>query len=128
MGRPRMPTARLKLVGAFKKNPARLKEREGEPEVATPLGEPPAYFNAARKEAWYEIAARGPWLCDADRFPVERLSVLLVKWRDGEASSAQEKMLDALCIRLGFTPADRSKVKVPGSKAKPANAFGSLTG
>lgn len=127
MSRPRLPTARLKLVGAFKKDPQRLAARAGEPEVTTPLGDPPAYFNASRREAWYEIQGQAPWVTGADRIPVERLSVLLVRWRDGEATAAQEKMLDALCIRVGLTPADRSRIKVPGTK-KPTNAFGELAG
>ena len=85
MARPRKPTKYLKLVGAFKKNPKRLKEREGEPEVTAPLGDPPDRLDEAEKARWHELAADMPWLGGADRVAVEPVLGL----SEGDAIEAQ---------------------------------------
>lgn len=59
MARPRTPTNVLKLRGAFKKDPARGREREDEPIVTEPLGEPPEDWNDWQLKAWANIVSWG---------------------------------------------------------------------
>jgi hypothetical protein len=127
VSRPRKPTQVLKLSGAFKRNPKREKEREGEPEVVEPLGEPPEQLNEAQSARWHEMAGWCSWLTVADRPMVEVVAKLWQAVRDGTASSPDLKTLVACLSHLGMTPVDRSKVKVPGKKPKP-NKFGELAG
>ena len=109
-------------------DPKRKKDREGEPEITTPLGPPPANLNEAEQKRWNEIATWCSWATIADRILVEQTSKLWQLSRDNKATIAQEKLLASNLIRLGMTPADRSKVKVPGDKPKAKNAFGALSG
>jgi hypothetical protein len=68
MARPRMPTALLELRGGFKNRPSRLKARQYEPIVTTPLPEPPPSLPKPVRAAWVEMQTRGFWLTSADRF------------------------------------------------------------
>ena len=128
MARPRTPTPVLKLRGAFKRHPERRAAREREPEVTEPLGDAPEYFNEALRARWDEILDWAPWLRVSDRIEVEEAARLWQDSRDGKASTAERKLLASHLIHLGLTPADRSKVQMPGVPAKPKNAFGALTG
>ena len=67
MGRPRKPAKILELSGAFRKNPARKKAREGELQVRSPLGPPPAEWVEKEAhsqrckdllEAWHQVLAQ----------------------------------------------------------------------
>lgn len=67
MARPRKPAKVLELSGAFRKNPARKKAREGELKISSPLGPPPAEWvekaehSQRCKEllaAWHQILAQ----------------------------------------------------------------------
>ena len=64
MGRLPQPKAVLEISGAGKKNPARLKARENEPEPTGGIGEPPARWKkpcsimpGAREEIWREYVS-----------------------------------------------------------------------
>ena len=127
MGRPRTPTAVLRLRGAFKKHPEREKEREGEPEVTEPLGDPPDCLNEAQVARWHEVSGWCPWLTVADRLGVEIVARLWVDLRDGKAGAPELKSLITCLSHLGMFATDRAKIKVPG-KQKKANKFGALTG
>lgn len=67
MARPRTPTALLEIRGAFKRNPSRLKARQGEPIITSPLPSPPAHLSEEARTAWEEMKSRGHWLKSADR-------------------------------------------------------------
>ena len=124
-GRPRTPTKVLKLRGAFKKNPQRGREREGEPESVGPLGDPPDQFDEAHRARWAEISGWCSWLGDADRPTVEAVCVLWMKVRNNQAKSADFGLLIQYLSKLGMTPTDRSRVKVPQAAPK-KNAFQEL--
>lgn len=116
MSRPRKPTRVLKLNGAFERNPKRGKEREHEPEVTDPLGDPPQSFDEAQRSRWQELAAWCPWLTIVDRPAVEIVCRLWMKMRANEAKTADYGVLMNTLSRLGMTPVDRSKVKMPSAK------------
>jgi hypothetical protein len=68
MGRPRTPTAVLKLRGAFINHPSRGRDREFEPRIATGLPAPPQYLESGPAAMWLAIQSRGYRLTSADRF------------------------------------------------------------
>ena len=125
MSRPRKPTALLKLEGAFKNHPKREKEREHEPQVVEPLGDPPDSLDEAEQARWNEIAAMAPWATYADRIIVEELARLWMMSRRRTATPAHGKRLDWCLSRLGLTPSDRSKVKAP-PKREEQNPYAEL--
>jgi phage terminase small subunit len=131
MARPRLPTNVLKLKGAYKKDPQRLKARENEPENKKAIGNPPTHLDKSEKAAFREIVKLSidGVLGEADRLAVEMAAKLLIICRgqrvvNGEVvlptASEQNQFFKYLC-QFGMTPADRSKVSVP--KAKEKNPF-----
>jgi hypothetical protein len=106
------------MRGAFKANPQRKRERENEPIVTEPIGDPPTTFTGDQLQAWNDIVNRCPKgvLTKADSIAVEGASRLLALERIGKASDAQGRRLDALLGKFGMTPSDRSKVSVAGKK------------
>lgn len=116
MSRPRTPTKVLKMRGAFERNPKRGKEREHEPQVDGPLGDPPETFDEAQRARWVEIASWCPWLTVADRPAVELVCRLWVTMRAGQFKAADYVGLMNCLGRLGMTPVDRSKVRMPSAK------------
>ena len=131
MARPRKPTNVLQLSGSVKKDPARFKERENEPENVNPIGEPIESMNQHEKDAWREVVKLSipGVLGEADRLAVEMASRLLVKCRglyefEGErvpATIQEQTLFLRYLSQFGMTPADRSKINIP--KAKPKNKF-----
>jgi hypothetical protein len=127
MGRPRKPTKVLELNGAFKKDPARRKLREFEPQIEEPLGEPPDTMDESERARWADLKQMAPWLVFSDRLSAEELCRLWAMRRRGEATPADGKRLDWHMSRMGLTASDRSRVKMPGTQ-RPANKFGELAG
>ena len=126
-GRPRKPSNVLEMSGAFRKNPQRRKEREGEPQPAQPIGPPPDWMPDNVQEAWRDIVrlAPGGVLGDCDRIYVEVASELLALKRQlGVMAMEPAKLnrLETMLGKLGMNPADRSKVKAPGA-GKPNSPF-----
>jgi hypothetical protein len=113
MSRPRKPTAVLELLGAFKRNPNRKKERQNEPIATTPLPEPPDYLMADRTAAWLELKSRGYWLTSADRFLLEIAAVLIAAFRTDNQKSADTSLLIGLLGKLGFSPKERGALNLP---------------
>ena len=120
MSRPRTPTAVLELRGAFKNQPERARERAGEPRPTDPLGDPPKRLKPADKAAWREMQEHGFWLTSADQFMVEIAASLMAKHRGGTIDNPARSLLVSTLSKLGFGPAERSKMKVP-----PADESGS---
>ena len=125
MPQPRVPTNILKLRGADKKNPARLKERENEPMPKAVLGEPPRHLKREEKKCWRELVRKAPYgvIGDCDAWEVELASCLMAEYRSGRAAmpASRLNLLHSIMGRFGFTPADRSRVQVP--EQKPKNRF-----
>lgn len=138
MGRPRTPTAVLEARGAFDRNPARRREREGEPEITESIGDLPLPVSLAEDDreiekqiqhieraVWTDYARIGTWLTGADRSAFGTFCALEARRLLGIASLDQLKELRAVRNECGFSPSSRSKVKVPEKPlAKPT--FGGL--
>lgn len=116
----------LELTGAFKKDPQRRALREGEPEVASPLGDPPTVLDEAEQERWRELRRDVPWLNVTHRQVVELAVRLWMKMRKNTATAGELALLKSCWTDLGMTPSASSRVKVPPAKAK-KNAFGELS-
>ncbi len=114
MAKPRTPTNILEAKGAFDRHPDRRRERENEPQVTEPIGDPPEFRTPEELQAWIDIVTWCPKgvLFQPDRIAVERMARILALDRQGRASDAQGRALDALLGKFAMTPADRSKVQV----------------
>ena len=119
-GRPRTPTNILKLRGVEKNHPERLKERENEPVNKNPIGNPPRHLTREEKKAFRVIVKESidGVLGQADRMAVAIAARLLVKENDDEITGAQLSQLVRLLSQFGMTPADRSRINLPGGKPK----------
>ena len=130
MARPRKPTAQLKLVGAFEKDPQR--KRDSEPVCTEPVGPAPARLTEYQVEAWNYLvdSAVDGVLTRMDRAYLELVSIALSNvwyWnevmatenKDGETVAARPMVISTLQTvgfmlgKLGMTPSDRSQVVVP---------------
>ena len=123
MARPRTATNVLQLKGAFKANPSRGRERENEPVVKAGIGSAPEHLGEKEKLAWDEIVSLAPHgvLGDCDRLVVECIAELLAMKRTVGMSEFPPPLLsrlEAMLGKIGFTPSDRSKVKVPRAGEK----------
>lgn len=126
MARPRKPTKVLELTGAFVKHPERARERAGEPEVTTPLGDPPATLNQVEAGIWQEFAATGrAWLTAAERPLLEMTCQLVHRMRNRLLDTPSMGVLRGCLSDLGFNAIQRSKIKVPEAK-KPESRFAGL--
>ena len=128
MARQRTPTAKLKLLGSFKKHPERARDDEPEPSGPLPT-EPPNHLPDDVKEVWTEIVSVTPLgvLGAGDRFIMEICSNLLSEYRrDPPAmNSARLTQLRISLGALGLTPADRNRLSVPQRKV---NIFDEIGG
>lgn len=127
-GRPRTPTNILQMRGAYKNHPERAKDRENEPQICEPIGNPPATFTADQLKAWKDIVTSAPAgvLTSADALAVENAARLLALERIGQNSDSQGRRLDALLGKFGMTPSERSKVSVSVPTKRTGNPFSSL--
>jgi hypothetical protein len=123
MARPRLPTAVLELRGAFKNHPSRGKDRADEPKPTTKLGKPPVTFNAGQRKAWLDFETHGFWLTGADRFMVEVAVKLMAQHRANNIEPKEISILVGTLNKLGFGPAERSKIKAPGAKEDKPEGF-----
>ena len=121
-GRPRKPTAVHDITGAFKKNPQRKKERSGEPVPVDGIDKvPPPHFNQFQSAVYLEILEQIPprVATVSDKIIVEITAVLLAEFRFmGKLKSADLSLLIKNLSQLGMTPADRSKINLPGAPKK----------
>jgi phage terminase small subunit len=113
MARPRKPTAVLELSGAFKKDPQR--KRTNEPRPATKVGQPPPWLDDDEAEIWERMSREGFWLTSADEFLLEVAVRYQRYFRNGGTDTKAISLLVSVLNKLGFGPAERSKIKAPGS-------------
>lgn len=116
MARPRKPTAALELAGAFDKDPKRGKAREGEPRPTGKVGPPPKTLIEDAAKVWVEMSREGFWLTSADEFLLEIAAKYMAYFRIGGNDTKVIGQLIAVLNKLGFSPADRSKINAPGQK------------
>lgn len=115
-GRPRTPTAVLEAKGAFAKNPARGRAREGEPKVEQKIGPPPEHFppGSERHCYWLEYVETCHWLDRANRGMLETLCNVRYNLRHSigkfNANVASQSKLES---DLGITQAARGRCNVP---------------
>lgn len=100
-------------------NPERRKDRENEPIPNGPLGDAPPSLTPAAEAVWEEMALHGFWLTDADRLLCEIAASLMADFRIGELSVKAVPALVNTLNKLGFGPAERSKIKGPKAKEEP---------
>ena len=116
VSRHRTPTVTLMTRDTFGKNPARARQRAGEPQPSQAIGPAPATLSVEHRACFDEIVQRSHIgvLSSADSIAVEMAAALLAAFRrDPEnLSAAKFARLEALLGRFGMTPADRSKVTV----------------
>lgn len=115
-GRPRKPTAALELSGAFKNHPKRGVERKNEPKPLGKIGPPPVTLEEDAAGVWNEMAAEGFWLTSADRFQLEIAAKNMAYFRIGGSDTKMIGQLITVLNKLGFSPAERSKINAPGAK------------
>jgi hypothetical protein len=127
MGRPRTPSAVLKLRGAFRKNPQRARE---DVQVSGDIGEAPVHLSEAQRQVWGEIVSDVPLgvLSNADRIAVEVTAVLLCEFRQNPAefTAAKYARLQALLGHMGMTPADRSRLGLSAKEAVESSPWDEL--
>jgi hypothetical protein len=116
MARPRKPTAALQLAGAFQKNPSRARERANEPVPEGAIGEAPDTLTDEAAHIWDDMARVGFWLTDADAFLLEIAANMMASFRRGSFESKDISVLVNTLNKLGFGPAERSKIKAPRAK------------
>lgn len=116
MARPRKPTAALELSGAFEHDPKRKQARANEPVPTGPLGDPPPYFDEVHANQWQLMAAQAHWLTSADAFMFEVAVKYMVRFMIGTTDSKADSLLINVLNKLGFGPAERSKISAPGAK------------
>lgn len=132
-GRPRTPTAILKLRGADKKDPQRYRDRANEPRPDKPLGTCPRWFGEWQKDvsrAWKFISDACPEgvLTEMDRPAMVQLAALYAEFLGNprDFPAPKHARLHALLCSMGMTPVDRSKVAVAPKDTGPANRFARL--
>lgn len=129
MARPRKPTNILKLAGAFRKDPQRLRQREAEPKPNGPLGAPPGWLDDIERECWQWIVARIPAgvLGDSDEGALELTAWLRAQLITRKADRADRALYKAMLAELGMTPASRSKVQAkPTEDDQPKSEFAAV--
>lgn len=106
----RKPTEVLMLNGAFAKNKSR--SRPVGPKSENPIGDPPGHLTAEERKVWRELVHNAPHdvLTATDRIILELAVRQTIKMRSGDATSNDLSLLSSSLSKLGWTPADRSKV------------------
>ncbi len=115
-GRPPKPTAVLKLNGSLDHDKKRYEKRKNEPKPNGPLGEPSEWLTEEQQELWRTMAAEAHWLTSADAFMFELAVKYMADFRKGENDTKADALLINVLNKLGFGPAERSKIGGPRPK------------
>lgn len=132
MGRIAQPKAVLEISGGAKKNPARLKARENEPEPTDGIGEPPEHWKkpcsiipGTREAIWREYVAQAlpGVLGNSDRAFLELVcEVTYDARRVWSGQDRARRHLGELLKEMGGTPRRRSQVTVQKPSAAPSGS------
>ena len=119
----RKPTNILKLSGAAKNHPERLKERENEPEEKTPISIAPDYLSDFEKECYVEIIGLtiDGVLTQCNSISVAMAAQLFAKCKLGEAMQSDQGLFFKYLGQFGMLPAEKSKISI--AKPKKKNRF-----
>jgi hypothetical protein len=112
MSRPRLPQAKAEVSGSAVINPGRFKDRKA-PKGTRPVGEPYARMTPDQQEAWREMVDEMPWLNSSHRRLLRLASILSVRLDEADVGVNQIQTLSAILSKLGATPTDETKVRVP---------------
>lgn len=128
MPAPRKPSNILQMSGAFDKNPDRKRARKDEPIPTELLGDPPARLSDSEQAAWHEVVSIAPpgVLMNSDRIAMEILATLLAQFRADPHGFQPTRLarLESMIVKMGLTPADRSRViAAPQESANPFAAI-----
>lgn len=127
-GRPPKPTKLLELTGAFRKNPARRRAREGEPPTTGDIGGPPVKWMIFHPDTGYQKAEKlraiwdnclkmWPWMEFADRDALEDYC----RWKleldeNRKLSGAEISAMKSIRSELGGTGSGRARLGVRSQK------------
>ena len=128
MGRPRKPTKLHVLHGT--KNTTRHRSRSSEPQITSPIGDPPDYLKEIGRAKWLEIAddpEYGVVLNRSHRETLEHYCVLYQRFvadakGEEDMNASQRQTFHSIAMQLGRTPAAQSKVSV-STKAAPESPW-----
>jgi len=129
-GRPPKPTRLLELTGAFRKNAARKRARDGEP-TSGDIGAPPAkwmifhpdtgYQKAEKLRAiWDNCTKMWPWMEFADRDALEDYCRWKLALDEGQKlSGAEISAMKSTRSELGGTGSGRARLGVRSHRPAP---------
>jgi hypothetical protein len=121
MANPRTPLDKAKATGRVAHDPKRFKGRK-EPK-SIPLGKPSPHLDELEVQVWEAFKVEVPWLTEADRATVESASILRAQlWAGVKCEKTIGRLLSCL-IRMGATPADRSKIYAPTEETDASDEF-----
>ncbi|WP_082077131.1 hypothetical protein [Bradyrhizobium sp. LTSPM299] len=112
----RTPLAKAIATGRVLHDPKRFANRK-EPESTGPLGPPPAWLKEPAADAWESFADELPWLNRSHRCIVGIASTARAELAAGCADTRMLNLLRQCLGQLGATPADSSKVTLPGEES-----------
>jgi|SRR6056297_2068141 len=123
MPNPKTPLAKARLTGADKANPQRYRDRNEPATSGDPVGAAPAYLSKDAKAVWTEAAGIMSWLVREDRFALEIAAQAVATIREAAKAGEPIKAAQLTAARqalssLGATPADRSKIHIPGDEGE----------
>lgn len=111
-GRPRQSTKLLELKGAFKKNPARARERAQEGRDDRGVGDPPAEFlnphsptSIAQLAIWNRLLEEAPPGCIMRRHRTDLTNACRLQYQmeHGKATPAMHQMMHRYLTSFGMT-------------------------
>ncbi|RYG88030.1 MAG: hypothetical protein EON59_05700 [Alphaproteobacteria bacterium] len=123
MTNPRLPTEKARLTGADVKNPGRHAGRSKHTAMR-PIGEPYVKMTEDQKAQWFEFVRDLPWLNCSHRVLLRLACRLTVDMDGDDFGVSKAQALGSILSKLGATPADESKMKVPDGDEEPDEFFG----
>lgn len=150
-GRKPLPTAIKKLKGTLQK----CRTSPNEPQPQGDLVEPPEYMTDGAKLAWRYAVESAPehllkrldmsvlevWSCAADLYRKAQIGLnktgLLMKSPNAGVpiqspflaiANKQAQIMTKAAVEMGFTPASRSRISIPGESPKDNDPWADIAG
>jgi hypothetical protein len=115
MARSRVPMAKAIATGRVLHDRKRFANRK-EPESTGPLGPPPAWLKTPAADAWESFSDELPWLNRSHRCLTAIASIARAELATGCADTRMLTLLRQCLGSMGATPADVSKITMPGGE------------